>query len=418
MSFSSAVIVSIVFFCIFHASASVTPTVKPVDHSDEFKVHITEKGTKYDEKILIDDKNDLEYFHVPAHNGLAESDYLYDFKSNISVNRVKSKAICYLGPLPEDLPKPADLRTGLERVSAAPSDTKVVVRKYWAVSERVDKTVLRQEVQDFCGQFPVFRLQEVDLSAMAASFRNGGNVGRTRSARDIDLSKLPFCDKNSFPQKRCNPQTWLYSFEIRESHCTWWVTCSIHPHTLGARQMCGILSRKSTEDHERGVFDHIRYEYSRCTSRIVRALNTLGYYGVMITYSRLEYAEDYARIFLILRSVNELKQGLEFTNQEVETVKDTLSNKVDSARVDILEEKLDDLENRSKRNNIVIWNIPEGAEKDSSCQDVVSNILSDHMQLEGNLEIMRAHRTTGSGRLNLRSGQFFALLTFSLRVSR
>ena len=64
--------------------------------------------------------------------------------------------------------------------------------------------------------------------------------------------------------------------------------------------MCGILSRKSTEDHERGVFDHIRYEYSRCTSRIVRALNTLGYDGVMITYSRLEYA----RIFLILRSVN------------------------------------------------------------------------------------------------------------------
>ena len=77
----------------------------------------------------------------------------------------------------------------------------------------------------------------------------------------------------------------------------------------------------------------------------------------------------------------------------METVKDILSNKVDSARVDILEEKLDDLENRSKRNNIVIWNIPEGAEKDSSCQDVVSNILSDHMQLEGNLEIMRAHRT-------------------------
>lgn len=65
--------------------------MKPVDHSDEFKVHITEKGTKYDEKILIDDKNDLEYFHVPAHNGLAESDYLYDFKSVswLLVNRTR-----------------------------------------------------------------------------------------------------------------------------------------------------------------------------------------------------------------------------------------------------------------------------------------------------------------------------------------
>ena len=91
--------------------------------------------------------------------------------------------------------------------------------------------------------------------------------------------------------------------------------------------------------------------------------------------------------------IKDLKQGLEFTNKEVETVKDTLSNKADSARVAILERKLDDLENRSKRNNIVIWNIPEGAEKDSSCQAVVNNILSDHMQLNGNLEIMRAHRT-------------------------
>ena len=70
-----------------------------------------------------------------------------------------------------------------------------------------------------------------------------------------------------------------------------------------------------------------------------------------------------------------------------------MSNKADSARVPILERKLDDLENRSKRNDIVIWNIPEGAEKDSFCQAIVNNILSDHMQLKGNLEIMHAHRT-------------------------
>ena len=91
--------------------------------------------------------------------------------------------------------------------------------------------------------------------------------------------------------------------------------------------------------------------------------------------------------------INDLKQGLEFTNKEVEMVKDTLRNKADSARVVILERKLDDLENRSKRNNIVTWNIPEGTEKDSSCQAIVNNILSHHMQLKGNLAIIRAHRT-------------------------
>ena len=48
---------------------------------EEFNVHIVERGAKYVEKIAIDEKNDLEFFHVPAQNGLTEADYLYDFKS-------------------------------------------------------------------------------------------------------------------------------------------------------------------------------------------------------------------------------------------------------------------------------------------------------------------------------------------------
>ena len=51
------------------------------ENLEEFNVHIVERGTKYVEKIAIDEKNDLEYFQVPAQNGLPEGDYLYDFKS-------------------------------------------------------------------------------------------------------------------------------------------------------------------------------------------------------------------------------------------------------------------------------------------------------------------------------------------------
>ena len=43
-----------------------------------------------------------------------------------------------------------------------------------------------------------------------------------------------------------------------------------------------------------------------------------------------------------------------------------------------------------KKDNIVMWNIPVGAKKDSSCQDIVSNILRQHIKLEGDLEAMRA----------------------------
>ena len=50
------------------------------------------KSVKYAEKIAIDEKNDLEYFHVPAHNGLAEADCLYDFKS-VSVKCVLNQSL-------------------------------------------------------------------------------------------------------------------------------------------------------------------------------------------------------------------------------------------------------------------------------------------------------------------------------------
>jgi len=110
-----------------------------------------------------------------------------------------------------------------------------------------------------------------------------------------------------------------------------------------------------------------------------------------VLYAKLKQLESTTAS--LKSELNEKNQGLEFTNKEVGSMKENLSDKADSARVAALEKKLVDLENRLKQNNIVIWKIPEDAEKDSSCQIIVSNILSVHMQLEGDLEIMHAHRT-------------------------
>ena len=164
---------------------------------------------KYFEKIAIDEKNDLEFFRVPAHNGLTEADYLYDFKSK---TKDKSNASCYAGPLPDDLPKPTDLRNDLQMVSHSPPNNTVVVQKYWSLSEEVDKAFFSQAVQDFCDQFPIFRLQEAALNMS----------GPTHFARRIPDS-IGFCDRNPFPTTPCSPRTWLYNLKIRQNHCTWWV---------------------------------------------------------------------------------------------------------------------------------------------------------------------------------------------------
>ncbi|KAJ7373215.1 hypothetical protein OS493_012802 [Desmophyllum pertusum] len=61
MSFSSAVIVSILFFCIFHASASVIPNDKTVDLSsvDDGNVGRTRSARHIDQNIPLCDQNSL-----------------------------------------------------------------------------------------------------------------------------------------------------------------------------------------------------------------------------------------------------------------------------------------------------------------------------------------------------------------------
>ena len=57
--------------------------------------------------------------------------------------------------------------------------------------------------------------------------------------------------------------------------------------------------------------------------------------------------------------------------------------------------KADDLENRSKKNNLVFWNIPEGEEKGRGCRRLIEDLIMNHMKLKDSEDIViaRAHRT-------------------------
>ena len=63
--------------------------------------------------------------------------------------------------------------------------------------------------------------------------------------------------------------------------------------------------------------------------------------------------------------------------------------------MDTLKSKLEDLENRSKRNNVIAWGVKEGSEKDFTSMEefIEKELLVSHMQLEEGIEVMRAHRT-------------------------
>ena len=94
--------------------------------------------------------------------------------------------------------------------------------------------------------------------------------------------------------------------------------------------------------------------------------------------------------------LKELKEGLQSLENDLADVKEDVEAKADKAHVLELENRITDLQNRSRRNNIVIWNVPEGSEKDIFMVEFVKkSLLIDHMKLGGaeNIEIMRAHRT-------------------------
>ena len=94
--------------------------------------------------------------------------------------------------------------------------------------------------------------------------------------------------------------------------------------------------------------------------------------------------------------LKDLKEWLQSLDNDLANVKQDVETKADKSHVLELENRITDLQNRSRRNNIVIWNVPEGREKDTFMVEFVKrSLLIDHMKLENaeNIEIMRAHRT-------------------------
>ena len=95
----------------------------------------------------------------------------------------------------------------------------------------------------------------------------------------------------------------------------------------------------------------------------------------------------------------ELKSSLSFMNESVESLQKEMKDKVDAQvfadSSEDMVKKIDDLENRSKRNNLVFWNVPEGEEKDISCTNLLQAIVVTHMKITGDEDILieRVHRS-------------------------
>jgi len=92
--------------------------------------------------------------------------------------------------------------------------------------------------------------------------------------------------------------------------------------------------------------------------------------------------------------VDALKDSYRSLDAEMIDVDNELTRKASREELASVYKKMEDLENRSKRNNIVIWGLKEGAEAvHNSLEDFLRvEFFERHLQLQ-NIEVMRAHRT-------------------------
>ena len=68
--------------CVAAVLLHVTPfsTSFPISQAERHLLHVEEEGTRFDEEIDIDDKQDVETFKVPRHNKVLGADFMNDFK--------------------------------------------------------------------------------------------------------------------------------------------------------------------------------------------------------------------------------------------------------------------------------------------------------------------------------------------------
>ena len=104
------------------------------------------------------------------------------------------------------------------------------------------------------------------------------------------------------------------------------------------------------------------------------------------------------RIDSVIKEVQALKTSLEFTQAEFKTIMD--ANPVErlgafETKIEALVDKVDDLENRSRRNNLLFEGIDEDnfrRETWKQAEEKLQDIISNNLEINDELPIERAHR--------------------------
>ncbi|XP_066023542.1 uncharacterized protein [Pocillopora verrucosa] len=188
----------ILFSCMSHIQASVLNfgEQKGLHRTQKFKLSIMERETRFYEEVEINEDEQFAHFHVPPHNGLAETDELFDFQ--MAVNQPPNHKIS-------------------------------TISKYWVIGDKFDETSLRRVVREFCDQHPVYRLEE--------HISDSVSVARERRRRQVtngNTKNFTVCDNNAMEKLagKCKADDWTWRCTISLGNCVYFYTCDLNKRKL------------------------------------------------------------------------------------------------------------------------------------------------------------------------------------------
>ncbi|CAB4007736.1 Hypothetical predicted protein [Paramuricea clavata] len=142
-----------------------------------YKISIDERGTRFNETVVINDKEKHVVYTVPEHNGVVGSAILFDYKTGYFATRIPKLKECYIQRISKGYSSPGLVRKNLERYrvfkesqSAVPVKT---IKATVAKGQKIDSREISFSLSTFCGDFAAYQAIQINHQEL---FPMGGNV--------------------------------------------------------------------------------------------------------------------------------------------------------------------------------------------------------------------------------------------------
>ncbi|XP_078369585.1 uncharacterized protein LOC144653466 [Oculina patagonica] len=129
----------------------------------KYKLKVKDGDKEVDEELEVDTEKQTEKYRIPKTDSgnSGEVDVVYDFKKNLTMQRLSAAKACFLSESTEDMPKPDDLVKLLDQKNPPSTTVKNATNsKYEVISELTDRSDLSDEMASLCAKLPIYRVKE------------------------------------------------------------------------------------------------------------------------------------------------------------------------------------------------------------------------------------------------------------------